>query len=116
MTVNRIQLSMAKKWKIWEKTKGKCWFCGCRLNPFTPHPPTAPDSFTVDHVRPLKSKKDNRIANLVPCCLACNVYKADGSIHKLRMLIQALTCKNGHIFYFEKKGLLAGKDLTKRVK
>lgn len=32
---------------------------------------------TVDHVLPLIKGGTNHIGNLVPCCLACNLSKAD---------------------------------------
>lgn len=76
--------------QVWDKTKGKCWYCGIDLLP-----PTSDESapleyvdqvFTMDHLTPLsKGGKKNDLGNLVPCCRRDNNLKANYDIEYLRM-------------------------------
>jgi len=61
---------------IWEKTKGRCWYCGCEMNPFV--------EFTVDHVIPICRGGTNDYDNLVPCCRSCNRSKGKATLERFR--------------------------------
>jgi hypothetical protein len=52
---------------VWEKTGGKCVYCGVVMNPFR--------DFTIDHVVPLARGGSYDLDNLAPCCRTCNCSK-----------------------------------------
>jgi hypothetical protein len=54
---------------IWDKTDGRCWYCGTKMNPFT--------DFCIDHVCARSHGGQDTYSNLVPCCRRCNAIKAD---------------------------------------
>lgn len=64
--------SSALKNAVWEKTNGKCIYCGCRLRPFGND---SPQSFNVEHVVALSKGGEHVIENLVPSCRTCNGKK-----------------------------------------
>ena|SRR5690625_4719644 len=71
--------------EIWNKSQGKCWYCGCDL----------PDRWHVDHFKPLGRNPDgtcnnpenDTFANSVPACPSCNIMKSSMDIEKFRWLI-----------------------------
>jgi len=70
-----IELSVMSA--IWDKTDGRCWYCGHALNPWK--------NFTVDHIQPLSSGGTDDISNLAPCCYRCNSIKGThGDLENLR--------------------------------
>jgi hypothetical protein len=52
---------------IWDKTSGRCWYCGKTMNPFS--------EFCIDHVLPSSKGGLDNFDNLVPCCRTCNLRK-----------------------------------------
>ncbi|TET56939.1 MAG: HNH endonuclease [Promethearchaeota archaeon] len=70
------KLHEARKIKIWEKTQGKCYYCGkilmINLNDGKNHA-----AWTMDHVTPKTKGGTNTLDNLVPCCSECNQTKND---------------------------------------
>ena len=81
-----------EKGLIWEKSQGRCYYCGKTLNPFF-------GEFHIDHVIPVTRGGTHHIDNLVPCCLPCNSHKGDKTLDELRAL------PNGVPFWFEREGL-----------
>ncbi len=80
-------LSKEKRLIVFKKYKGKCAYCGCKLEK---------RSFTVDHIKPYRRKASheellkygrggNNIENLNPCCLSCNCSKSTFSIENWRI-------------------------------
>jgi len=79
--------SLSRKEKlaaIWDKTGGKCSYCGVLLNPFR--------TLEIDHIVARANGGTNNIINLVPSCQDCNRAKGDKDLEDFR-------------FYFEKKML-----------
>jgi len=66
-----------KREKLWEMTKGRCWYCGDELIP----------QFDLDHITPRKNGGSNRIDNLVPSCKTCNMSKGALSLDEFRRKI-----------------------------
>lgn len=60
--------------RVFCKTNGKCFYCGCELDINT---------FHMDHFIP-KTKNGKGGENLVPSCPDCNCFKADLSIDEFR--------------------------------
>ena len=65
--------------QIWDKTNGKCIYCGVQLMDVEesrqPRFNRARYRFTVDHFVPKKLGGTNKIQNLVPSCGGCNNRK-----------------------------------------
>jgi hypothetical protein len=70
--VARTPIGKPARQVVWEKTDGKCVYCGIALT----LQKGQPNSFHADHVLSAKSGGTNDVANLVPSCAACNMRKA----------------------------------------
>jgi len=64
----RVNFQSETRKVVWEKTNGRCYYCGIRLTPF---------NFHVDHETPLSKGGSNEINNLLPACSVCNLEKKD---------------------------------------
>jgi hypothetical protein len=65
---------------IWDKTKGRCWYCGKEMNPFR--------EFCIDHVHPQGRGGGDSYGNLVPACRHCNNRKGgDSDLEHLRSML-----------------------------
>lgn len=67
---------------VFQKTNGKCWYCGCDL--FSEYIFDENDKcvmtirrWHVDHVYPYSKGGSDEIENLVPSCISCNLKKKD---------------------------------------
>lgn len=115
-TSQRLLMRSLPKAIMWDKTGGRCWYCGEMMNPFR--------EFSIDHVIPLSKGGNDSFNNLVPCCRRCNVRKSSRSLDEFRRLlsqylndiprftVEQLSYLEGHgfpveipqiKFYFEKK-------------
>lgn len=104
---------------VWNKTKGRCWYCGCLFdNSTTGH-------FTIDHFISQDKNGNDDLKNLVPSCKSCNSIKKNRDIEAVRMMYQRqlgmifdisqtvwLASKgivvpdpDPYLFYFEREGL-----------
>lgn len=108
---------MGKRLNVFEKTNGRCAYCGCILDYNT---------FHIDHIIP-KSKSQNNssdINNLMPACQDCNLIKSNLNLEefrkdienmffkvpKCRILSKYYNLKSKKIkFYFEQEGDENGK-------
>lgn len=120
---------------IWDKTNGRCWYCGVELKAITKtkekrrgeyRQDIQPNSFVVDHIVPRYYGGLDDESNLVPCCWKCNCSKRTFGIEKFRFRQTLKTngvpffnneqieylANNGYYFnlpyyefYFEKEGL-----------
>lgn len=80
---------MNKKRKlIWDKSGGKCWYCGCEL---------PEKGWHADHFEPvvrcplagvMEKPEKNNTDNLVPACAPCNLLKSSLSIEVFRGRIE----------------------------
>lgn len=74
--------------KVWDKTGGRCSYCGCDL--------VVPDSnysmslaeYTVDHMTPKNKGGDKGIDNLAPACRSCNITKNGKTVEEYRVFVQ----------------------------
>lgn len=101
---------MNKRERVFSITKGRCYYCGCKLDI---------NNYHIDHfVSRIEGGKGGD--NLVPSCADCNLSKSGLSIEEFRQEIANYLTDNlrGRMinkfykpkqkpieFYFEKKGL-----------
>lgn len=64
------------KAECWDKTGGKCWYCGDEVHPFR--------TLSIDHMIPRKRGGSDDIENLVLCCISCNRRKSNKTIDEYR--------------------------------
>lgn len=65
--------------KIWNKTKGKCWYCGINLNiKFNNN--LRKNNFIIEH----QNDRSNKIENLFPSCQSCNNKKKSKNLEEFR--------------------------------
>lgn len=81
-------MTMSKKRQaIWDKSGGKCWYCGCDL---------PEKGWHADHVEPVLRigggkmiyKDNNNDENLVPACHKCNLHKHCSDLENYRRIIE----------------------------
>ena len=70
---------------IFDKSAGRCWYCGCQL---------PENSWHVDHVNAvwryegkLSKPQNDTLENMVPACVPCNLFKGVLSVEVFRMEI-----------------------------
>jgi hypothetical protein len=75
---------VARRQKIYDKTEGRCAYCGVKLNTL--------EDMTIDHIIPISSDmlKKKGLRNNLPACLSCNHLKDDLTVKEFRMLIKKL--------------------------
>lgn len=59
---------------VFEKTQGRCAYCGKELS----------DDATIDHVIPRSKGGSNSLDNLLPSCRSCNTSKGVKSLEEFR--------------------------------
>ncbi len=64
---------------VWDKTRGRCWYCGVEMHPFR--------NFHVDHYIPVVDGGSNEFDNLYPSCQSCNSRKQARPAEYLRRFI-----------------------------
>lgn len=78
---------------IWNKTGGRCAYCGLALAPDTQEYVTRVDGYQsfmeVDHVRPRRLGGADFFENMVPACQACNGTKGGKTLEEFRHLMAA---------------------------
>lgn len=82
--------SINKKYEVWCKTGGKCWYCGKQTKIINQENMKTIDGntwFTVDHVIPQIAGGTDDIDNLLPCCMGCNRAKKDSTTEEYRELM-----------------------------
>lgn len=65
------RLSIKVLLEVWEKTDGRCFYCGG-------------EALTVDHVFPVSKGGTHSATNLLPACGRCNSAKRDRHIDDFR--------------------------------
>jgi len=77
-----------KRQAIWDKSGGKCWYCGCEL---------PEKGWHADHFEPIQRNwwngtcehpERDTVENLVPACASCNRLKSSMSLGSFRKIIQ----------------------------
>lgn len=83
------RFSSKVKASVWQKTGGRCWYCGIQTNPFSSgfKKIFVNKDFCIDHVIPRKHKGGDELENLVPACWTCNNRKRDMTVEEFRKVI-----------------------------
>ncbi len=81
--------------QIWQKTRGRCLYCGDRLSPFDKR------GYTYEHLEPQALGGGHETENLYPCCKSCNSQKGKKTLEDYREYMQAKNALPKHVFYFE---------------
>lgn len=68
------------KRRVWDKTVGKCVYCGRQTSPL--------DDFQIDHYVSVSKGGRNTIENLVPACRSCNGQKYNRTLEQFRQHIR----------------------------
>jgi len=89
---------------VFNKTDGRCYYCGVELTEYRKKPTTRAIGwkidrtvFCVDHFLPKSSGGTDAIDNLVPSCHACNTQKKNYDIEEFRRR----TLGKNNKFYYE---------------
>jgi len=87
---------------VWDKTSGRCWYCGEQTNPFR--------GFVIDHLIARSLGGDESYGNLVPCCQRCNGVKLCAPVSEFRRRLarhyaQAPKFTDEQLAYLEKIGV-----------
>ena len=87
-------LPRAKKTEIWDKTEGRCYYCGLNL--------AQNNTFCVDHLFPQIKGGGHGIDNVVPSCRKCNSAKGAKTLEEFRFhrRMQKFAKQNGVWFTF----------------
>lgn len=85
-------MALTKKMRqhVWDKSGGKCWYCGCEL---------PMKGWHADHFNPVKRgyatetgmahPENDKLSNIVPACAQCNLFKHSFSIEGFRREIES---------------------------
>lgn len=84
---------MKKREKVFNKTKGFCYYCGEKMEL---------NDFHIEHLKPKSKGGTNDISNLVPSCCVCNLHKGELTIEEFRNKLATLHSKNSKIKLFVK--------------
>ena len=87
-------ISPKKVITVYNKTGGRCWYCGKELD----------DDFQIDHANPINKGGSDDLDNLLPSCKACNGRKYNRTIDEYR---EYLYWKKGMRFTPEQVAFLA---------
>ncbi len=79
--------SVSKKARqaIFDKTAGRCWYCGVTLCAETHNDP---DSYCIDHIVPMRHGGRTALSNLRASCRKCNGQKLSKSVEEYRAWIE----------------------------
>lgn len=81
-----------KQQKVWDKTNGRCWYCGTELIASkvgtAGKAGTVSNWFAVDHLFPKSRGGSNDLENLVPACFSCNSSKRHKTVEHFRQWLE----------------------------
>lgn len=100
-----IRNNKVKNRRVWEKTNGRCWYCGTSLlkpNLLKHSPAQRRRWYTIDHATPRSRGGSLFENNLLPCCSECNGKKMDMTVEEFR---EYMTMRSHNVPYFSKTQL-----------
>lgn len=88
----RISFNKKTRYLIYQKTNGKCSYCGCDLEL---------NKMQIDHIIPIDRWGTNNLENLLPSCRQCNFYKSTMSIEGFRKMVETIISRLEKLFIFK---------------
>lgn len=79
--MKRKKMSNAERREIYNKCKGHCAYCGCKLEY---------KDMQIDHVIPLRRGGVDNEDNMLPACRSCNHYKATLTADEFREYVSKI--------------------------
>ena len=89
-----MALTKAERRRVWDKSDGRCWYCGC---------PLPERGWHADHLNPVRRvsriergtgkavitgdmerPERNSVENIVPACAPCNLFKSVFTLAEFR--------------------------------
>lgn len=80
---------------IWQKTRGRCCYCGKVVSPFTKR------DYTYDHILAQVKGGTHETDNLMLACKSCNSQKNAKSVEEYREYLMQKTGYPKWVFYYE---------------
>jgi len=80
---------------IWQKTMGRCCYCGVVLNIFEKR------GYSYEHMEPQALGGGHKTENLYLCCKSCNSSKGKKTLEQYREYMMQKNERPKWIFYFE---------------
>ena len=86
MENKRRKLTKAHRKIVYDKTNGRCAYCGCELEI---------NNFHVDHIKSIKiyGQDADVIDNMYPSCKSCNLYKHTLSVEDFRKELSKISIR-----------------------
>lgn len=78
----RRKLSKSERMQVYEKCKGHCAYCGCKLEY---------KDMQVDHIESLKRGGADELSNMLPACRSCNHYKHTLDVEEFRRYLGGIS-------------------------
>jgi 5-methylcytosine-specific restriction endonuclease McrA len=97
---NSLSYKQRKRLKIFNRTNGRCYYCGLQL--VFEYKLSTPSKFvfTIDHLEAKVNGGKGISKNTVPCCQQCNSSKGSYSLEEWRKI------KGIELFWFELEEIL----------
>ena len=74
-----MKMAPSKRRVVFEKTSGRCWYCGSGIDL---------ETMCVEHATPKSKGGRNEIDNLLPACRSCNSQKYTKTVEEYRTWIE----------------------------
>lgn len=78
---DRRKLTKAERRAVYDKTRGRCAYCGCNLKY---------EEMQADHLIPLHIGGADTVDNMLPACRSCNHYKSTYTLEKFREQLERM--------------------------
>lgn len=88
--------------QVYEKTGGKCWYCGENLVIGTLDNIKGKNLFCVEH---MDNFGGDDIENLYPSCRRCNTLKRDKTLEEFRVWLSAPSFTDSQVQYLRNHGI-----------
>lgn len=89
------QFGKTFKQLVWNKTNGRCWYCG--------HSFSEIKYMVCEH---MDNEGGNEIENIFPSCYTCNLRKGSKTLEGFREHLSSPKFTETQIEYFERNGIL----------
>jgi len=91
MIDNPYFIPLEYKVAIWDKTKGRCWYCGEKVEIIPKDKKNQKRRYVTDHIIPRKKGGPDSLNNIVPSCASCNNTKNNHNVEYLRLVLALRT-------------------------